>query len=310
MKVLITGGSGLVGNAIMNICNEYNTHRYIFMSSKDCNLLNYQETLNYFNKIKPDYVIHLAAKVGGLFKNMNYKVDMFTHNITINNNVLQVCHELHVKKVVSCLSTCIFPNDTTYPINETMLHCGAPHHSNDAYAYAKRMLEVLSKAYRDQYNDNFICIIPTNIYGPYDNFNLEDSHVIPGLIYKCYLAKQNNLPFVVAGTGIPLRQFIYSEDLARLILWSLFDYNEMETIILSPNENSEVSISMVADIIANAFNYNNIEFDKSKSDGQYKKTADNSKLMKYLPDFQFTTIESGLIRTIKWFNENIDYIRK
>jgi GDP-L-fucose synthase len=142
MKVLITGGSGLVGYAIKNICNEYDTHGYIFMSSKDCNLLNYQETFDYFNKIQPDYVIHLAAKVGGLFKNMNFKVDMFTHNITINNNVLQVCHELGVKKVVSCLSTCIFPDDTTYPIDETMLHCGAPHHSNDAYAYAKRMLEV------------------------------------------------------------------------------------------------------------------------------------------------------------------------
>ena len=118
-------------------------------------------------------------------------------NILINMNVLKVCHEIKVKKLVSCLSTCIFPDKTSYPIDETMLHDGPPHTSNDAYAYAKRMLEIQSKAYQQQYDDNFICVIPTNIYGEHDNYSIECGHVIPALIHKCYLAKQENKPFVV-----------------------------------------------------------------------------------------------------------------
>ena len=128
----------------------------------------------------------------------------------MNDNVLSCSHKYGIKKVVSCLSTCIFPDKTTYPINETMLHNGPPHLSNDAYAYSKRMLEVQSKAYQEQYGDNFICVIPTNIYGENDNYNLENAHVIPALIHKCYNAKKNNKKFIVCGTGSPLRQFIYS----------------------------------------------------------------------------------------------------
>ena len=227
--ILITGGTGLVGKAIQTVSTNYD-YKFIFLSSKDCDLTSYSNTLYTFSSYNPDYVIHLAACVGGLFKNMAYKVDMYEKNILINLNVLKVCHEIKVKKLISCLSTCIFPDKTTYPINETMLHNGPPHTSNDAYAYAKRMLEVQSRAYQEQYGDNFICIIPTNIYGSYDNFNLQDSHVIPGLIHKCYLAKKENKPFVIAGSGTPLRQFIYSEDLAILILWTIENYYEKESI--------------------------------------------------------------------------------
>jgi len=260
---------------------------------------------------RSDFVIHLAACVGGLFKNMNYKVDMYEKNILINTNFLKVCHEIKIKKVISCLSTCIFPDKTTYPINETMLHNGPPHTSNDAYAYAKRMLEVQSRAYQEQYGDNFICIIPTNIYGPHDNFHLQDSHVIPGLIHKCYLAKKENKPFVIAGSGTPLRQFIYSEDLAILILWTLENYDEKEPIILSVPENLEKSINFIATCIAREFNYeNNMEFDTDKPDGQFKKTADNSKLMSFIKSFQFTPIEEGITKTIDWFVNNYNHCRK
>jgi GDP-L-fucose synthase len=241
---------------------------------------------------------------------MNNKVEMFLDNIKINNNVSQVCHELKVEKVVSCLSTCIFPDKVTYPINETMLHLGEPHSSNNTYSHAKRMGDVLSTAYQEEYNDNFICIIPTNIYGENDNFNLIDSHVIPGLIHKCYLAKKNNEPFVIYGSGKPLRQFIYSKDLAKLILWTLFVYDKRDTIILSPSEKDEVSIETVANEIASIFDYKNVVFDNSKSDGQYKKTADNSKLMSYLPDFKFIDIKDGLKETINWFNDNYEKARK
>jgi GDP-L-fucose synthase len=310
MKILITGGSGLVGNGIHSIQKEY-SHEFIFLTSKHCNLLDLLETQKLFEKEKPDFVIHLAANVGGLFKNMKYKVDIFEQNILMNYNVLKCCHDYQVKKVVSCLSTCIFPDKTTYPINEEMLHNGPPHTSNDAYAYAKRMLEVQSKAYQEQYGENFICIIPTNIYGDYDNYSIESGHVIPALIHKCYIAKQQGKPFVVCGSGKPLRQFIYSLDLAKLIMWSLLEYNEKESIILSNSEEDEVSIEDIARLIAREFDYEqHMIFDTSFSDGQFKKTADNSKLMKLYPEMKFTDIHIGIKNSVQWFQDNYDVCRK
>ena len=245
MKILITGGSGLVGNAINSIKSNYN-YDFLFISSKDCDLSNLELTQKLFISEKPEYVIHLAAYVGGLFKNSNQKVEMLEKNLIINYNVLKCCHDYNIKKCISCLSTCIFPDKINYPINEEMLHNGPPHNSNNAYAYAKRILEIHSKAYQEQYNDNFICIIPTNIYGPNDNYNLEDGHVIPSLIHRCYLSKEKKTKFIVRGTGKPLRQFIYSEDLAKLIMWVLEKYHEKENIILSVNEKEETSIKKIA----------------------------------------------------------------
>lgn len=311
-KVLVTGGNGLVGNAIKSISKDYiNKYEFIFLGSKDCNLTDYEQTYKLFEKILPDYVIHLAANVGGLFKNMNYKVDMLEKNLMINYNVVKCSYHFNVEKLIGCLSTCIFPDKTTYPINEDMLHDGIPHTSNDAYAYAKRMLEIHCNSYRENYHSNFVCVIPTNIYGNYDNFNLEDAHVIPALIHKCYLAKMSNQDFIVKGSGKPLRQFIYSDDLARLIIWTLENYND-KTIILSVPEKDEVSIEFVARLIARSFNYEDrIKFDESYSDGQYKKTADNTKLMNLLNnDFEFTDIKIGIKKTVDWFLENYDILRK
>lgn len=310
MKVLVTGGSGLVAYGLQKIKESFH-HEFIFLSSKDCDLTNYDETKKLFIVHKPEYVIHLAAFVGGLFKNMNHKVDMFEKNAMINYNVLKCCHDYKVKKVISCLSTCIFPDKTTYPINETMLHNGPPHSSNDAYAFAKRMLEIHSKAYQEQYNDNFICVIPTNIYGENDNYHLENAHVIPALIHKCYLAKKENNEFIVCGSGKPLRQFIYAQDLAELIMWTLEEYHEKESLILSVNEKEEISIREVATLIAREFNYEQrMRFDTSFPDGQFKKTADNSKLMKYIPTFEFTSMKNGLQKSIQWFCQNYESCRK
>ena len=312
MKILVTGGTGMVGQAIKNVMNELtDSHEFIFLSSRDANLTNYLQTCKLFRTHRPDMVIHLAACVGGLFKNMNQKVDMYEKNMLINYNVLKCSHDFKVKKVVSCLSTCIFPDKTKYPINETMLHDGPPHNSNEGYAYAKRMLEVHSRMYNEQYGDNFICVIPTNIYGEHDNYNLEDAHVIPALIHKCYLAKQKNEPFVVFGSGKPLRQFIYSKDLARLILWSLLEYNKKDTLILSVGEKQEVSIKKVATLIAEKMDYKEkMTFDTTKSDGQYKKTASNKSLLNQYPKFKFVDIKQGLDNTIQWFIDNYDSCRK
>jgi len=311
MKLLVTGGSGLVGSALKRIKEKFPKYEFFFISSQDYNLENFKDTIKMFDNIQPDFVIHLAACVGGLFKNMNYKVDMLEKNMMINYNVLKCCHDYQVKKCISCLSTCIFPDKTNYPINEKMLHNGAPHTSNDAYAYAKRMLEIHSKAYQEQYNDNFICVIPTNIYGPNDNYHLEDAHVIPALIHKCYLSKKSGEKFIVKGTGKPLRQFIYSEDLAELFMWVLEKYNQKESVILSVSEKEEVSIKYVAEQIAKCFNYQHmIEFDSSFSDGQYKKTADNSKLKNLHGEYNFISIEEGIKKSVNWFNSNYKICRK
>ena len=161
--ILITGSSGLVGSAFQKISPGYN-YNFIFSTSSDADLTNYAETKRLFEIVKPHYVIHLAACVGGLYKNMNFKVDMLEKNLQINLNVLKCAYEVKVDKCVCILSTCIFPDKTTYPIDETMLHDGPPHSSNDAYAYAKRIMEVHCRAYNEQYNTNFSCIIPTNIF--------------------------------------------------------------------------------------------------------------------------------------------------
>ena len=309
-RIIITGGSGLVGSAIKEISYKYGIYDFMYVSSSEYDLTSLEKTKAMFDKYLPNYVIHLAACVGGLFKNMENKVRMLEDNLMINFNVVKCCHEYKVEKLVACLSTCIFPDKTTYPINETMLHNGPPHTSNDAYAYAKRMLHVQCKAYRDNYGDDFTCVIPTNVYGPNDNFNLIDGHVIPSLIHQCYIAKQSGDAFVVKGTGAPLRQFIYSCDLAELIMWTLQNYDD-ETIILSVSESAEISIADIAKLIAKHMDYRGlILYDERFSDGQYKKTADNSRFIEKHGAYKFTDIDDGIEKTVKWFLLNYANSRK
>jgi GDP-L-fucose synthase len=310
--ILVTGGTGLVGSAIKSISNKYSDkYNFIYMGSKICNLLTYEDTLRFFIEKKPNYVIHLAANVGGLFKNMEQPVEMLEDNLIINTNVLKAAHHVKVEKLIACLSTCVFPDFITYPITEDYLHLGPPHPSNAGYAYSKRILETQCKAYNKQYNDNFVCVIPTNIYGPYDNFNLNDAHVIPALIHKCYIAKQNNTKFVISGTGTPLRQFIFSKDLANTIMWAIEEYKEKESIMLSPDEQDEVTIEYVARSIAKEFDYEDfLEFDTLKEDGQYKKTVSNAKFRKYNPNYAFTKFDEGIKNTVYWFKESYPNIRK
>ncbi|CUI14357.1 GDP-L-fucose synthetase, putative, partial [Bodo saltans] len=151
--IMVTGGSGLVGKAIEAVVARAPKaeEQWVFLSSKDADLTNFDSTKAVFERVKPTHVIHLAAKVGGLFKNMKYRVEMWKDNIDINNNVMECCRIYKVDKLVSCLSTCIFPHKTTFPIDETMLHNGPPQHSNEGYAYAKRMIDVLNRSYREQY---------------------------------------------------------------------------------------------------------------------------------------------------------------
>lgn len=311
--VLVTGGTGLVGMAIQEVVKEQgkSDEKWYFVGSKDADLRNLEETRDLFERIRPTYVIHLAAFVGGLFRNLKYKTEFWRYNTQMNDSVMLCCKEFGVKKLVSCLSTCIFPDKTSYPINEEMLHNGPPHKSNEGYAYAKRMIDVLNRCYNAQYGCKFTSVIPTNIYGKHDNFSIQDGHVIPGLMHKCLLAKKNGTDFTVWGTGKPVRQFIYSLDLAKLMIWVMRNYDDAEPIILSVGEEDEISIADVAEHIAKAMKFGKpLKKDTTKADGQYKKTADNSKLRKLYPSFKFTPMEEGIRETVKWFEANYDNCRK
>ena len=299
-KTLVTGGTGLVGSTI---------EADMKLSSKDVDLRDWKSTLSFFEKTKPTNVVHCAARVGGVGGNMNAKGEYYYDNIMMNTNVLEASRRVGVEKVVSFLSTCIFPDEVEYPLTEKKIHLGAPHKTNYGYAYAKRMLDVQAECYRDQYGVNFVSVVPTNIYGPHDNFNINTGHVLPSLLHKCYIAKENNTDLVVWGDGSSLREFIYSEDIGKLTNWALENYNEAEPIIFTTSD--EISIKDLVDIIVTEVGFEGkVVFDTDKPNGQYRKPSDNSKLLSYLPDFEFTPIDVGIRKTIEWINSNYETIRK
>lgn len=305
-NILVFGGSGMVGNSLKCIETQNNL---IFLNSKDADLTCENQTNNIFKKFKPKGVINLAANCGGLYKNLDFGIKLFSDNININYNVLKYSHEYNVEKVISCLSVCIFPELSEcpwveLPMSEKDVHSGPPHDSNNCYAYSKRMVDVLTKKYRKMHNRNYVTITPTNIFGPYDNFSENTGHVIPGLIRKAVNAEKNNQPLVVRGTGCALRQFIYSKDLAKLILWAYDNYNQDETIIFSPDESHEFSIKTIAETIAELCYVKDVVYDSSYSDGQYKRTVSNQKLKEFYPEFIFTDIRQSLQETIEWYKNN------
>ena len=242
---------------------------------------------------------------------MSDRVSMLEKNMRMNLNVVTCAHEAGVKNLVACLSTCIFPDEVeTYPLQEQDLHRGPPHDSNYAYAYAKRVLEIQCRLYRETFGVNFVCVIPTNIYGTHDNFSLTDGHVIPALIHRCYMAQKESTEFRVAGTGRPMRQFIHSDDVARLVLWVLHDRRGTEDLILAPGPDEEVSIEHVARIVARSFNYEHrLVFDDSLPDGQQRKTASNTRLVQEYGDLRLTSLEEGIPGVVEWFRENHDDAR-
>ncbi|VVD03819.1 unnamed protein product [Leptidea sinapis] len=230
-RVLVTGGTGLVGKAIETVVKEekQTAQYYSVIQFNTVFFRDKVETDALFEKHKPTHVIHLAAMVGGLFHNMAHNLDFFRDNMSINDNVLHASYKYKVVKVVSCLSTCIFPDNVTYPIDETM-----PHTSNFGYSYAKRMIDVLNRGYHEQHGCLFTSVVPCNVFGPHDNFSPSCGHVIPALIRRMDDAMRNEeKTFTVWGSGKPLRQFIYSLDIAKLFLWTMRNYDSIEPLILS-----------------------------------------------------------------------------
>lgn len=296
-RILVTGASGLVGTALTQLDGV----EWIAASSKDADLRDPLQVQALFTKNMPiDGVIHLAANVGGVFKNIAKAVEMYEDNIIMNTNILRTAHAFNVQRVLCYLSTCIFPDvPPAFPITTEMLHTGPPHPSNEGYAYAKRMVEVHCRLYQKQYGREYFCVVPTNIYGPRDNFNLENAHVMPALIHKCWLSKRDGTPFTVAGDGTPLRQFIYSDDIARLTLWAFREYTRLDyPLVLCPPDD-EVPLSHVVSLITEAFEFRGpVVYDTTRTNGQLKKTVDP---MTPPPNFVFTSLRDGIQKTVEWF---------
>ena len=305
-RYLITGSAGMLGSSLRRLLVNEDA---VYLTREDADLTSFEATAALFRTHKPEFVIHCAAVVGGIGSNSIHSGDYFRKNILINLNVLEAARLAGVKRLISFMSTCVFPDKTEYPLKENNLHNGAPHPSNFGYAYAKRMLEVQSSAYRKEWNCDFIVAIPTNMYGPHDDFALEGGHVIPSLIHRTYLRQQEGSDLLAWGTGSPLREFVYVDDIAKLTLWALENYREEEPIIFSSGV--ERSIKELVEIVAEKMKFTGkIVWDSTKPDGQFRKPSDTAKLRRLQPDFQFTTLDEGIEKSVAWFKANYPNIRQ
>jgi GDP-L-fucose synthase len=310
MKFLITGGFGLLGSEIYNLRNDS-----IIFSSKELNLLNFDDFNEFLkSKIKNenvDCVIHCAAKVGGVLANMNNQQEFLESNLKINDNVFKACKENNIK-LVSILSSCIYPKEefVTYPLTENQLHNGPPHPSNYGYAYAKRMLEIKTRAHNEKSTNKFINIIPNNLYGLNDNFNLEAGHVIPAMLHKFHLAKINNLDNVVVwGDGTPVREFTFARDMARDIVWLAENYNGSKGPVNVGCTNN-YDIKYLANLIAKVSGYSGkIVFDSSKPNGQKEKPMSTVVFRSLGYNQNYTSLRDGLKETYEFFKQNYESLR-
>ena len=273
-KILITGGSGMVGFAFKRILPDAEYPGRVNFSSDGSAYI-------FGTRLKNKNIIHLAAKVGGIKANMDEIADFYTENSTLNQRMLHAAHKGGANKVISLLSTCVYPDAPyiTYPLTEEQLHLGPPHPSNFGYAYAKRMVDVMSRAYRQQYGCNFITAIPNNLYGENDNFDLENSHVIPALMRKIWEAKINKKPSVECwGDGSPLREFTYSEDIIHILLFLLENYDDPTPINIGNTE--EYSIKEVVELLCDFLEYDgDVVWNVEKPAGQHRKPSSNKKLL-------------------------------
>jgi GDP-L-fucose synthase len=302
MTILVAGGSGLVGSAIVRAYEKTNED-VIGISSKDLNLLDRDKTFKFIKEIKPSVIIDAAAKVGGIGGNNNYPVEFLSENIRIQSNLMDAAHSSGVEKLLFLGSSCIYPRNCAQPIKEEYILTGELEETNSAYAIAKIAGIELIKSYRKEYGYSWITVMPTNLYGTKDNFDLETSHVIPALIRKILDAKLNNRHEVVLwGTGSPIREFLHVDDLARAVLVCLEKYNDPQHINIGSG--TEISIKNLALKISNQIGYDGeIIWDTNRPDGTPRKVLDATKIFKlgWKPNI---SLDQGIRSTIDWYLEN------
>ena len=302
MTILVAGGSGLVGSAIIRELERVNK-KVIGISSKDLNLLDRVKTFSYIKNLQPIAIIDAAAKVGGVGSNNAFPVEFLSQNLQIQSNLMDAAHEASVEKFVFLGSSCIYPRNCAQPIKEDYLLTGELEQTNSAYAIAKIAGIELIKSYRKEFGRTWISAMPTNLYGPNDNFDLDNSHVLPALIRKFVEAKRNNLSEVVMwGSGAPLREFLHVDDLAKAILVCLEKYDDSQQINIGSGD--EISIKDLGQKIANLTGFTGkVVWDANRPDGTPRKVLDSTKINK-LGWKAAITLDQGIAATVEWYQEN------
>lgn len=286
MRILVTGGSGMVGKHLKGILPEA-----IYPTREECDLTDIDNLRWLISSYNPDKIIHLAAKVGGIQDNIKKPAEYFDDNILMNTNLLKVAYEYNVKRFIGVLSTCIYPDKvTSYPMVETDMFLGPPTTTNFSYGYAKRCLAVQIEAYNKQYNTKYNYITPCNLYSEYDNFNDKNKmHFITSLLSKI---KNSKGTINLLGTGKPLRQFMYAGDLAY-ILKEMVNKDIISSFNVAPSNN--LSIDNITKIALEVLGIKSkIDYTMPELDGQYRKDVSNIKMLKYFPNFNFTSLEEGI----------------
>jgi GDP-L-fucose synthase len=279
-KIYIAGASGLVGSAIVRELKSQGYTRLITPTSKDYNLANETHVASMMTSYEPDYVFLAAAKVGGIAANDNFSADFITENLQIHTNIIKWAHIAKVKKLLFLGSSCIYPKLCDQPIKEEYLMSGHLEPTNEGYAVSKIAGLSMCKMYRKQHGDDYISAMPTNLYGPGDNYDLESSHVLPAMIRKFHEAKLNNKPFMeLWGTGSPMREFLYVDDLAKALVFLMNNYSESEHINIGTGQ--DISIKDLAELIKHIVGYTGeIHWNSKYPDGTPKKLLNVDKINK------------------------------
>lgn len=302
-KIYVAGHRGLVGSAIMRKLQQEGYTNIITRTHKELDLTNQAQTQEFFKKEKPEYVFLAAAKVGGIHANNTYPADFAYINIMIESNVIKASYDYGVKKLLFLGSSCIYPKLCPQPIKEEYLLTGLLEKTNEAYAIAKIAGLKMCQYFNRQYGTNYISVMPTNLYGPNDNFDLETSHVLPALIRKFHEAKIDNKPYVeVWGTGTPRREFLHVDDLADAVVYLMNNYDENEPLNIGTGK--DVTIKELAELIKEVVGYEGeIKFDTTKPDGTPRKLLDVSRLHNAGWEHKIT-LREGIENTYEWFKEN------
>ena len=303
-KIFVAGHKGLVGSAITRFLQKRGYTNLLLRSHAELDLMDFRAVEAFFKKEKPEYVFDAAAKVGGIFANYNQPAEFIYNNLVIQNNVIFNSHKYEVKKLLFLGSSCIYPKFSPQPIKEEYLLTGALEPTSQYYAIAKIAGLKMCEAFNAQYKTNYISVMPTNLYGPSDNFDLKNSHVLPAMIRKFHEAKQNNLREVVLwGTGKVKREFLHSDDLADACLFLMQNYNDSSLVNIGTGE--DVTIKELAETIKSKVGFTGkIVWDSSKPDGTPRKLCDVSKLHS-LGWKHKISLDKGIDSTYKWYKLNL-----
>lgn len=302
-KIYVAGHRGLVGSAIVRNLQEKGFNNIIYRTHKELDLTNQNEVRKFFEEERPEYVFLAAAKVGGIHANNTYPADFIYENLMIQNNIIKAAHDFEVKKLLFLGSTCIYPKMAPQPIKEDYLLTGSLEETNEAYAVAKIAGLEMCKFFKRQYGDNFISCMPTNLYGPNDNFDLKNSHVLPALIRKFHEAKVNNSEVVeVWGTGKPLREFLYVDDMADACVFLMENYDGEQHVNIGTGV--EVSIRELAETVKEVVGFEGeLVFNTDMPDGTPRKLTTVDKLNE-LGWKHKVDLNNGIKMAYEWFLEN------